>query len=123
MPPSQNSRVSSITSLETELLLTQIVARTASSVEDAKAAINELRSNLAFITMGGGFTNADFEEVRGQSSDVPWFRPLPTKPGYDGPQPQGAPPAEVVAAKFRKGIDEHLDDLKAGKGAGEIWYF
>lgn len=34
-----------------------------------------------------------------------------------------APPAEVVAGRARKMIDEHLEELRDGKGAGEVWWF
>jgi len=102
------------------------VVRKASTVEDAKKALDDLLSGkeIQFVVQGGGFTMADFQELhQGSATSVPWFRPETTKPGYDGPPPTGPPSPEVVASKLRKGLDEHVEDMKAGKGAGEIWYF
>lgn len=53
--------------------------------------------------------------------------PPPTTEGRNqtGP-PQGkvmAPPAHVVASRAKKCIDEHIQELKEGKGKGEVWYF
>lgn len=73
--------------------------------------------------MGGGFTNDDFQQVRSEAENVPWFRPKTTKPGYDGPMPQGAPPPETVSSWLRTALNDHAGELKEGKGAGEIWYF
>lgn len=75
--------------------------------------------------MGGGFTPPDYKEVRATpgAESVPWLRPFQTKPGYEGPPPKGPPSAEEVSTRFRKALDQYADELKAGKGAGEIWYF
>ena len=100
--------------------------RKASSVVDAKQALAALLNGkeIQFVVMGGGFTMADFEEChQGNATSVPWFRPETTKPGYSGPPPTGPPSPDVVAGKLRKGLDAHVEDIKAGKGAGEIWYF
>lgn len=72
--------------------------------------------------MGGGFTNEDQDEVsqvEGAKS-VPWMRPDPRHMAALGGK---APPAEVVAGRARKMIDEHLEELRDGKGAGEVWWF
>ncbi|KAF4470476.1 hypothetical protein FALBO_2624 [Fusarium albosuccineum] len=79
----------------------------------------------AAIFMGGGFDRDEFEaaySVEGAAS-VPWLRPLRTKPGNESMMSGEAPPAHVVASVARGAIDEHLDVVKAGKGAGEIWYY
>jgi len=74
--------------------------------------------------MGGGFGAADFEEChQGRAASVPWFRPETTKPGYDGPPLTGPPSAEAVAGRMRRALDEHVEDMRAGKGEGEVWYF
>ncbi|KAK5945172.1 hypothetical protein PMZ80_002376 [Knufia obscura] len=100
--------------------------RKASSVDDAKKALSALLNGkeIQFVAMGGGFTMADFEELhQGNAASIPWYRPETTKPGYDGPPMTGPPSPETVASKLRKGLDEHVEDMKAGKGAGEVWYF
>lgn len=67
---------------------------------------------------------ADYEEChQGKAASVPWFRPKTTQPGYSGPPMTGPPPAEVVSGWLRKSLDEHIEDMKAGKGSGETWYF
>jgi hypothetical protein len=75
--------------------------------------------------MGGGFTGEDFnsiyEEVDGAKS-VPWVRPAHFKPGSTQAPPTQPPPAEKIAERLRKVLDEHLEDAKAGKGEGEIWW-
>ena len=76
--------------------------------------------------MGGGFDTEEFNTayaVPGASS-IPWIRPIRTKPGNEHMLTPGqAPPAHEVASAARNAIDEHVDILRAGKGAGEIWYF
>ena len=77
--------------------------------------------------MGGGFDHNEFNlayAVPGASS-IPWLRPIRTKPGNEHmlvPLDQ-APPADKVAAVARKVADEHVEILRAGAGAGEIWYY
>lgn len=74
--------------------------------------------------MGGGYTSADFdaiyESVEGAKA-IPWIRPVGTKPGGPG-LPAGPPPAEEIAGRVRKTLDEHNEDLKGGRGAGEVWW-
>lgn len=79
----------------------------------------------AAIFMGGGFDHAEFEIARSVpgASSVPWFRPLTFKPGNEHMLGQKAPPAHVVASAARKAIDERVETLKAGGGAGEVWYY
>lgn len=92
--------------------------------------MSELLSNssdpqISLIVMGGGFSQQDFEEARAApaADSVLWLRPIQTSSGYDGPPPQGYPPAEQVAARVRKALEKYEGDLRAGKGKGETWYF
>ncbi|KAF2738938.1 hypothetical protein EJ04DRAFT_7739 [Polyplosphaeria fusca] len=77
----------------------------------------------AIVIMGGGFSNDDFhsifDEVDGVKS-VPWIRPAVMRPG--GIKPTAPYASEVVAKKVRKCLDAHAEDIKEGKGAGEIWW-
>lgn len=84
-----------------------------------------LEPKPAAIFMGGGFDSVEFDIARSVpgASSIPWFRPLPFKPGNEHLIGKEAPPAHVVASAARKAIDEHVDVLKTGQGAGEIWYY
>lgn len=85
----------------------------------------KMEQKPAAIFMGGGFDHTEFDiahSVPG-ASDIPWFRPLTFKPGNEHMLGKEAPPAHVVAGAARKAIDERVETLKAGKGAGEVWYY
>ena len=72
----------------------------------------------------GGFSNEALEELMSQvdgARSVPWIRPKMMKPGQT--PSSYLPPPEVIAGRLRKALDEHHDELKAGKGEGETWYF
>lgn len=114
------------------------VVKVCTSPQEAKAAVTALMSPSAtaptldgvaypkprIIVMGGGYAPADFdpiyETVDGAKS-VPWIRPLGTKPGGPG-LPAGPPPAEEIARRLRKILDDHLEEIREGKGAGEVWW-
>ncbi|KAK6065522.1 hypothetical protein SCUP234_11338 [Seiridium cupressi] len=76
------------------------------------------------IIMGGGYSPADFaaiyDTVDGAKS-MPWVRPIGTKPGGPG-LPAGPPPAEEIAGRVRRTLDEHAEEIREGKGAGEVWW-
>lgn len=86
--------------------------------------------------MGGGFSNADMDEMRALqgAEKVAWLRPVHTRPGAEGGpsggasghpsgHPGGPPGAEEIAGRLRRALDEHWEELKGGRGGGEIWYF
>lgn len=71
--------------------------------------------------MGGGFGPPDFEKVSSVpgAKGVPWMRPDPEKvKGVTG-----APPAEHVAGRVRRCVEEHLGEIREGRGEGEVWLF
>ena len=75
------------------------------------------------IVMGGGYSHEDFTSIRetvAGATSVPWVRPANVKPG--APRPTGPPPADEIADRLRKALDDHLDEIRAGKGAGEVWW-
>ena len=107
-----------------------------SSTEAAHTAVSRMLSPSAATTgapkprvvlMGGGFTHEDFlsvhDAVEGAKS-VPWVRPAMMKPGAEATaaDAQGPPSAEVVAGRLRKTLEEHLGELREGKGQGKIWW-
>eukprot|EP01111_Echinosteliopsis_oligospora_P008551 TRINITY_DN2431_c0_g1_i1.p1 TRINITY_DN2431_c0_g1~~TRINITY_DN2431_c0_g1_i1.p1 ORF type:complete len:147 (+),score=52.63 TRINITY_DN2431_c0_g1_i1:28-441(+) len=107
------------------------VIKVCSTLEDANSNITTHMSSSApekpkIIVMGGGFSNEDFKSIYDNvpgANSVPWIRPIGTKEGAGGGPPQGGPPpADEVAARLRKVLDAHLDDIKSGKGAGEVWW-
>ncbi|RYO96343.1 hypothetical protein DL764_007479 [Monosporascus ibericus] len=75
------------------------------------------------IIMGAGYTHDVFTSIRDSvdgATSVPWIRPSNVKPGAQrGSTP---PPAEEIASKVRKTLDEHLEEIQAGTGAGEVWW-
>lgn len=81
--------------------------------------------------MGGGFSPSDYQAAISShpaASSVPWLRPDPVvmaaHTASAGPAgPVSAPPAHIVAARAKKCIDQHIQELREGKGAGEVWYF
>lgn len=75
------------------------------------------------IVMGAGYSHDDFSSIRetvAGATSVPWVRPSTAKPGVQ--RPLHPPPAEEIAGRLRKTLDEHLSEIQAGKGAGEIWW-
>lgn len=75
--------------------------------------------------MGGGFSAEDFSSIYDGvdgAKSVPWVRPALFKPGSSQAPPSQPPPAEKIAGLLRKVMDEHLEDVKSGKGEGEIWW-
>ncbi|KAI1848444.1 hypothetical protein JX265_008774 [Neoarthrinium moseri] len=76
------------------------------------------------VIMGGGYSPQVFSEIYDNvdgAKTVPWIRPVGTKP--DGPGlPAGPPPAEEIAGRVRKALDEHSEEIENGKGAGEVWW-
>ena len=75
------------------------------------------------IVMGGGYSHEDFTSIRetvAGAASVPWIRPANVKPG--APTPTGPPPAEEIATRLRKALDDHLGEIKDGKGSGEVWW-
>ncbi|RYP67241.1 hypothetical protein DL771_007330 [Monosporascus sp. 5C6A] len=75
------------------------------------------------VIMGAGYPHDVFTSIRDSvdgATSVPWIRPSNVKPGAErGSTP---PPAEEIASKVRRTLDEHLEEIQAGKGAGEIWW-
>ena len=69
------------------------------------------------VIRGGRFSIEDFESVyeavEGAKS-VPWTRP-------GGVVPKSPPSPEVVAKVVRNVLDAHFEELREGKGAGEVW--
>ncbi|KAJ9659133.1 hypothetical protein H2198_003275 [Neophaeococcomyces mojaviensis] len=118
-------------------LTPRIVVLHKSSVDDAIRVLPTLLSGgevdgqtcaaIKLVTMGGGFSHADFQKVLEAvpgAKDVPWLRPEATRPGGPGPPVGGGPPsAEFVAGRLRRALDEHADQVKEGKGRGEVWWF
>lgn len=75
------------------------------------------------IVMGAGYSHDDFSSIRetvAGAASVPWVRPSTAKPGAQ--RPSHPPPAEEIAGRLRKTLDEHLEEIQAGKGAGEVWW-
>ncbi|KAK8073143.1 hypothetical protein PG996_006491 [Apiospora saccharicola] len=112
------------------------IVEVCSSLEAARTAVNERLSPSSalptekkprVVLMGGGFTQDDFasvyESVEGAKS-VPWVRPAIMKPGAEDKAAiaKGPPSAEDVASRIRKLLEEHLGELREGKGEGEIWW-
>lgn len=103
------------------------MVQTASTVDDAKKALPPLVSDsgdkkIDLIIMGGNFSDAEHEEIgaiKGAKS-VPWFRPDPEKIKAGGGKP---PTAEDVAQRSKKAINERADQIREGKGAGELYYY
>ena len=127
--PSHVAAVSSIVPPDFE------VVHHSSSNEDA---IEYLTSNptmpINLAIMGGGFSPSDFETVQALpgAKTIPWMRPFQTKPGYAGPPIRGAPTAEEVAGRVRKGLEENVGRFRnQGNGTvevegwedGQVWYF
>ena len=79
------------------------------------------------IFMGGGFDRQEFENAYAApgASSIPWLRPIRTKPGNDemARSAGDGPPAEKVAEAARSALEVHDETIKAGEGAGEIWYY
>lgn len=75
--------------------------------------------------MGGGFSPADFERVTQVEGarGVPWMRPDPAKMAGTGGGPSVMPSAESVAGRVRECLDGHAEELKEGRGEGEVWRF
>lgn len=113
------------------------VIRVCSDPDAARAAVTALMSpdtekhtldgieypRPHLIVMGAGYTHDDFASIRetvAGGTSVPWVRPSAAKPGAQ--RPSGPPPAEEIAGRLRKTLDEHLEEIQAGKGAGEIWW-
>ncbi|RYP65332.1 hypothetical protein DL769_006347 [Monosporascus sp. CRB-8-3] len=75
------------------------------------------------VIMGAGYPHDVFTSIRDSvdgATSVPWIRPSSVKPGAErGSTP---PSAEEIASKVRKTLDEHLEEIQAGKGAGEVWW-
>ncbi|KAK6860822.1 hypothetical protein PG990_011868 [Apiospora arundinis] len=122
----------------TEILRPEFeVIETCSSLEAARTAISEMLSPSSaksdsatkprVVLMGGGFPQEDFlsvyDTVEGAKS-VPWVRPATLKPGAEDEAAiaRGPPPAEVVAGRIRKTLEERMEELRERKGQGEIWW-
>lgn len=74
--------------------------------------------------MGGGYSAANFEAIYENvegAKTLPWIRPVGTKRSGPG-LPAGPPPADEIARRVRKVLDEHLLDLRDRNGAGEVWW-
>lgn len=96
-----------------------------SSIEDAEAALSDYQNNpgkFSFVMMGGGFSDEDYHALK-PKTDLLWFRPEFRNPNYTGPQPKGPIPAEQVASRVRTALDKYAENIAAGEGAGEVWYF
>jgi hypothetical protein len=115
------------------------VIKACRATEEARAALTALLSPSAsesatldgteyprpqLVIMGGGYSHDDFlaiyDAVEGAKT-VPWIRPMGTKP--DGPGvPPIPPPANEVATRVRRVVDEQAEDIRTGQGAGQIWW-
>ncbi|RYP46600.1 hypothetical protein DL768_007222 [Monosporascus sp. mg162] len=123
--------------LSNSLLTRVIVIRVCSDPEAARAALTVLMAPSSetptlegaehprprAVIMGGGYSHDVFTSIRDSvegATSVPWIRPFNVKPGVQrGSTP---PSAEEIASKVRKTLDEHLEEIQAGKGAGEVWW-
>lgn len=104
------------------------VIATADSKETILALLPALlaEDKIRAVCMGGGFSNEIYTQVRDAidgSKNVPWIRPEESRPGYQGPPLTGPPAAEEVSTRIRKAVEVHIDALRQGKGAGEVWYY
>lgn len=102
-----------------------LAATVVSSLEDADAAISDYQSDhdkFSFIIMGGGFSDEDYNALK-PKTNLLWLRPVFRSPDYTGPQPTAPLPADEVAARVKEALDKYAEDIRAGKGAGEVWYF
>lgn len=102
------------------------VVATADSEESVLSTVPALIAGkkVSAIVVGGGFSNEVLEKLMSQvhgARSVPWIRPEMMKPGKT--PSSYLPPPEVIAGRLRKALDEHHDELKAGKGEEETWYF
>lgn len=76
------------------------------------------------VIMGGGYSHDDFLSLYDAfegTKTVPWIRPLGTKPGGPG-LPPAPPPATEVAARVRRVVDEHSQEIRSGAAAGQVWW-
>ncbi|RYP31753.1 hypothetical protein DL767_005573 [Monosporascus sp. MG133] len=119
------------------LLTRAIVIRVCSDPEAARAALTALMAPSSqtptldgaeyprprAVIMGAGYPHDVFTSIRDSvdgATSVPWIRPSNAKPGAQrGSSP---PPAEEIASRLRRTLDEHLEELQTGKGAGEVWW-